>query len=258
MPERKNELFIWMPIVVALFLLAAIALFQWNTRLFYSINATSSMLGGMWAHITVFGDGLVVAVLLIPFLRKRPDILWAMLWTVIVFNIILHSLKSGLDVPRPPFVLPGDGFFIIGPAYSRHSFPSGHTATAFAYAGVLAFALRNKWMRAGLFTAALLVGLSRIGVGVHWPADVCAGLIVGWGGAWIGWKIADRISIGTGLLFQLIFGALLIAAAAVLLFDYHTKYPQADWLRYAVGGVMLVWGIVDYTRIIVQAKRRQQ
>ena len=255
MLEKKNKPFAWMPIFISLMLLTAIYLFHLNEKWFYFINVSSSSVGGFWAHATIFGDGLIVAVLLLPFLRKRPDILWAMLWSVIVFNIILHSLKSGLDLPRPPFVLPKDSFFIIGPAYNHHSFPSGHTATAFAYAGVLAFALKNPFIRSGLFIGALLVGLSRIGVGVHWPADVLAGLIVGWGGAWIGWKISRLISIKSGFIFQMIMGPLLIASAIILLFNYDTKYPAADWLRYVVGGAMLVWGIWGFVGIFIDRRR---
>jgi len=257
MLSKKNDPLVWLPLLIALLLLGAIYLFHLNRILFYAINSSSATFGGFWAHVTVFGDGLVVAVLLLPWLRKRPDILWAMLWTTLVFNIILHSMKSGFNLPRPPFVLPHDSFFIIGPAHNHHSFPSGHTATAFAFAGALAFGLKDKKMQTALFLAAVLVGLSRIGVGVHWPADVLAGLIVGWGSALIGWIIADRISIGRGLMFQMIIGPLLLAAAMVLVVDYDTKYPQTDWLRYVVGGMMLIWGGYEFVRIFIDRQKEK-
>jgi hypothetical protein len=69
--------------------------------------------------------------------------------------------------------------------------PSGHTLTAFAAAAALYFALpalkrgRHLW----LFALALGVGLSRMGVGAHWPADVAMGaalgLFAGLTGAWL-------------------------------------------------------------------------
>jgi membrane-associated phospholipid phosphatase len=252
---KKTNPFLWAPLALALLALIIIHFFKLNVDLFYWGNSFSSVLGGFWAHATLFGDGLIVAVLLLPFLRKRPDILWAMLWTVIVFSVILHSLKSGLNFPRPPFVLPHDSFFILGPAHKHHAFPSGHTATAFAYAGVLAFSFKNGFARAGLFAAALLVGLSRIGVGVHWPADVAAGLVVGWGSAWIGWWISAKISIKSGFVFKIIFGPILIVAAIILIFQYNTNYPQADWLRYAVGGWMLIWGLYEFIRMFLDRRR---
>jgi zinc transporter ZupT len=110
----------------------------------------------------------------------------------------------------------------------------------------VAFGTRRIIFRWLLFGIALLVGLSRIGVGVHWPTDICAGLILGWGSAWLGWLIAQRITIRNSFIFQTILGALLIASAIVLLVDYDTHYPQTDWLSYSIGVVMLVWGVVNY------------
>lgn len=245
----QKKSIVWLP-GAALFMLLMIYIFQLNVILFYRINYTSLHFGVVWTWITLFGDGLLVAILLIPFLRRHYRTVWAMLWAAIIFNIILHSLKSGLNVSRPPHVLPTDTFYIIGPELHHRAFPSGHTAAAFALAGVVAFGVKSTWKQVVLFCAALLVGLSRIAVGVHWPSDVLAGLIIGWGSAWIGWIVADKIHIGSGFVFQLFIGLLLIAAAAVWLLDYNTHYPQSDWLRYGLGIILLVWGIVDYGLIL--------
>lgn len=245
----KSKIF-WIPLLVSLATMLIIYLLHINERLFYIINSSSKYIGNFWGCITIFGDGLFVAILLIPFLRKRPHIVWAMLWTAILFNIVLHSLKSGLNIPRPPFVLPEHSFYILGPKYSFHSFPSGHTATAFAIAGTLIFSIKNDLLKTGLFLLACLVGLSRIGVGVHWPADVCAGVAIGWASAWIGRIISKRISIKSGFVFQLILGLLFIMSAFIFVFDYDTHYPMANWLQYSAGIILLGWGIVDYVKII--------
>jgi membrane-associated phospholipid phosphatase len=63
------------------------------------------------------------------------------------------------------------------------SFPSGHTITAFAAAWTLGLFL-PKW-RIVLFSLAILVGISRIMVGAHYPADVLAGAAVGLVSAWL-------------------------------------------------------------------------
>jgi len=247
---NKNESIVWVPLLAASLLLCGIYLFEQNESLFYDINSTSGLLGNFWAHVTIFGDGLLAAILMIPFLRKHHKTVWAMLWAAIVFNIILHSLKSGLNVARPPHVLPTDTFYIIGPELHHRSFPSGHTTTAVALAGVVAFTLKARWKQMALLCAGLLVGLSRIGVGVHWPTDILAGIFLGCGSAWLGWKISEKIRIGTGFVFQIIMGFLLIVAAAVWLIDYDTHYPQTDGLRYVLGAGLLVWGIVDYVGIV--------
>jgi membrane-associated phospholipid phosphatase len=70
---------------------------------------------------------------------------------------------------------------VVGKEPGSWSFPSGHTATAFAAAVVV----QGTWPRSGglVFTLAILTGLSRIYVGVHYPGDVAfgaaCGLVVG-------------------------------------------------------------------------------
>jgi membrane-associated phospholipid phosphatase len=57
------------------------------------------------------------------------------------------------------------------------SFPSGHTASAFAFATAAGGAVPP--LRPGLLALAGLVGYSRVHTGVHYPADVIAGAAVG-------------------------------------------------------------------------------
>jgi undecaprenyl-diphosphatase len=57
------------------------------------------------------------------------------------------------------------------------SFPSGHAASAFAFAAGAANA--RPMPLAPLWVLATLVGYSRVHTGVHYPADVLAGAFVG-------------------------------------------------------------------------------
>ena len=70
------------------------------------------------------------------------------------------------------------------------SFPSDHAAVAFA----IAFAVLAFSRRAGIvFLAfATLIGLSRISLGLHYPSDVVAGLVVGWGAGVLVPRFAGR------------------------------------------------------------------
>jgi undecaprenyl-diphosphatase len=71
---------------------------------------------------------------------------------------------------------------VVGKEPGSWSFPSGHTATAFAAAVVV----QGAWPRCGalVYTLATLTGLSRVYVGVHYPGDVASGaacgLVIGW------------------------------------------------------------------------------
>lgn len=65
----------------------------------------------------------------------------------------------------------------------KGSFPSGHAAFYFALAGVIFFL--NKKAGWYFLAGALLIGIARIFVGVHWPLDILGGLLVGALSVWI-------------------------------------------------------------------------
>jgi undecaprenyl-diphosphatase len=84
------------------------------------------------------------------------------------------------DRPRP-FATHQAGTYLLSAPSPDPSFPSDHAAAAFAIAFcVLAF---SRWAGVGFLSAATLIGLSRIALGMHYPSDVLAGLLVGWAAA---------------------------------------------------------------------------
>jgi len=73
---------------------------------------------------------------------------------------------------------------IIGYQSSGRSFPSGHTSQAFFVATLMVSHFHpNAWVVFFLYAIALLVGITRMYVGAHYPRDVLAGAILGcsWG-----------------------------------------------------------------------------
>lgn len=70
------------------------------------------------------------------------------------------------------------------------SFPSGHTASAFAFATGAANA--QPMLSVPLRILAMLVGYSRVHTGVHYPADVLAGAFIGVGAAEVAGRLLDR------------------------------------------------------------------
>jgi membrane-associated phospholipid phosphatase len=64
------------------------------------------------------------------------------------------------------------------------SFPSGHTASAFAFASAVGEEAPSTWL--ALHAAAALVGYARVHTGVHYPSDVAAGAVLG---ALCGWTV---------------------------------------------------------------------
>lgn len=75
----------------------------------------------------------------------------------------------------------------------HYSFTSGHTFMAFSWAAVTASACsENKWLVAGLYTVAGLVGASRVYKGDHWVSDVAAGAVLGTVLGKISFRIQER------------------------------------------------------------------
>ena len=70
------------------------------------------------------------------------------------------------------------------------SFPSGHTASAFAFATGVAHVRPS--LSAPLRAAAIVVGYSRVHTGVHYPGDVLAGAFLGVTAAELANRLLDR------------------------------------------------------------------
>ncbi len=91
-------------------------------------------------------------------------------------GLFLGIIKPLLDFPRPPLALPIETIYIIGQAQYHHSFPSGHSSFAMLIVASI-WPILHSWQKGVGIAFVLLVGLSRISLGAHFPADVMAGWI---------------------------------------------------------------------------------
>ena len=92
-------------------------------------------------------------------------------------GVLINLLKPLLDFPRPPLALPSGTVHIIGAPEYHHSLPSGHSSFAMLSVASLWPVLNRWWRAAGVFFV-LWVGVSRISLGAHFPADVLAGFLL--------------------------------------------------------------------------------
>ena len=100
-----------------------------------------------------------------------------MLSSILLNTVLVTVIKNIVKRQRPYEMdnlidkLTGGGGF---------SFPSGHTADAFVIATAVTLLLkRNRWLLVPLWIWALMVGYSRIMLGVHYLSDVAASMLIG-------------------------------------------------------------------------------
>lgn len=230
--QRLGDPRVWAVPLLAAAALLIVAMGDNNLALFRCLNGWGAVTGdSVWAALTVLGDTVVALALLAPFIGRRPDIIRAAVVAAVLATLYVHGLKDLLAMPRPPALLDAATLHIIGPAFKAGSFPSGHTTTIFTLAGVVALHFPGRWHTRSLAVLALLVGLSRSVVGVHWPVDVLAGAGGGWLAAVAGTWLARRWAWGLSGPAQALFAVLLLGCAATLLVGQKTGYGVENWQR---------------------------
>lgn len=155
---------------------------------------------GLLISITKLGNGMTESVIFllaagyIWFLQRRKKET-ALLFCNLAGSWLLNEMLKVLFIR----VRPDQSFFLID--VTGYSFPSGHAMVSSSFYGFMVYLLwkhqRRKWRAAWLIPwlgafVILLIGFSRIYVGVHYPSDVLAGFTAG-GIVLIGCIAADKI-----------------------------------------------------------------
>ncbi|WP_209123944.1 phosphatase PAP2 family protein [Alkalihalobacillus sp. BA299] len=96
-------------------------------------------------------------------------------------HLVVVIVKKGYRRKRPYLVLPNT--FVVKNPFKDHSFPSGHTTAIFSV--ITPFIIFNPWLSILLLPIAILVGLSRIFLGLHYPSDVVFGALLGFSSAYL-------------------------------------------------------------------------
>lgn len=184
--NHKNYfLILAIPLLIITFMLSLVfsreEIHIWINRHHYSFL---DILMRAW---TLLGDGLWVLILVIPFLFCRMRYFLIVFTGYAISGISAQIFKriffDGMPRPVKYFSLHGidyDLYLVPGvQIHSWHSFPSGHTATAFGVFLGISLILKKKWLQIVCFLLAVGVGYSRMYLSEHFLIDVAGGALLG-------------------------------------------------------------------------------
>jgi len=127
-----------------------------------------------WTVLThLGGTACSVAAALIPFVFTGSDIARRALATLVISHLVVQLVKRTVNRPRPSL---REAMASLVPEPDKFSFPSGHSCAAMAVC--FAYALAFPGFALPLIGLAMLVGASRVFLGVHYPGDVLIGQVI--------------------------------------------------------------------------------
>lgn len=164
-------------------LLGVLALLVWqldlNQALFVTLHHALAVVPGLiWRLLSMAGEWTLVIGVLLGLAAHQPARLPRMVMLGLGGVLASIWLKAGFDVLRPPLLLPVGTVTLLDVLPTNQSFPSGHAIAVAVLTGVL-MAKQSLRGQLGLALLAVMVCLSRIAIGVHWPLDVLAGAAAG-------------------------------------------------------------------------------
>jgi membrane-associated phospholipid phosphatase len=144
----------------------------------------------MWRGLTHMGDPAVrtvIAIIAFAVIIGRRTTAYGGVYLLVVTAGVLGytGLKHAYARPRPHLTT-----WLTSP--TDPSYPSGHAGGAMLVLVLAAMLLGGRGWIAAAVMLAILIGLSRIAMGVHWPSDVVGGWLFGGGCAMVGYGILMR------------------------------------------------------------------
>jgi membrane-associated phospholipid phosphatase len=133
--------------------------------------------------VTEFGNGMVtVGIAFILYFLVNPHLSYEFIFGTLTIWLVVELIKVLIRRSRPFTKL--KDVRVVGARARGKSFPSGHTSQAFYMATLLIEYFHVSIIIAVImYLAALLVGVTRMYMGMHYPRDVLAGAVLGtcWG-----------------------------------------------------------------------------
>ncbi|GAB3931313.1 phosphatase PAP2 family protein [Mucilaginibacter myungsuensis] len=180
----KEVSFFLIPYLVLLAGCLTIKVIYTREEIYFFINKLHTPWGDkVFPFFTFLGDGvaLVVFALIIGLFSYRRSFL--LLTGYFMTAIVAQILKFIFDMPRPYLyfeTMRGSIHYVEGiTMLSAHSFPSGHTTTAFSACITMAYIFRKNYLDVLTLILAACIGYSRMYLSQHFFEDVMAGSAIG-------------------------------------------------------------------------------
>lgn len=183
----KAKTFLILTLITSIIVLS-IVLSESKTEIVYYANSHNSHFGDIFfKYVTYLGNGILVAVFCIWAMFKKRIVFYTSILSAVFLLLFVNVSKVTINEPRPKTVIEqqqieGQIHTIEGVKIHEHqSFPSGHTATAFAlFTLISVFMLPKKGLLQFLFfLTACAVGYSRLYLFEHFLHDVLVGMVLG-------------------------------------------------------------------------------
>ena len=163
-------------------------------------SIANPFLDGLFQFITMFGEEAIliplIAVIYWAFNKKMGEyIAYASLTSVLVNGAIKDIFKA-----KRPIGEPGIRSLKVETA-TGYSFPSGHTQGTASFWGAIAIYLKKNYMYGISGLIIVLVAISRLYLGVHYPKDVLFGAIFGILTSFITYKLFNKVNNKIALYF---------------------------------------------------------
>lgn len=151
-----------------------------NILFYVQDNLRNDTLNDIVVWFTSLGNAGLIWVLLIAALiaykRTRKEGLGCAISLILCFIVVNLFLKNAVARVRPYDAM--EQIRCLVEPQADYSFPSGHTAVAFA-ASVPVFIISSKKLGIIMIIFSVLMAFSRIYVCVHYPTDVIGGAVIG-------------------------------------------------------------------------------
>ncbi|HEX3384336.1 MAG TPA: phosphatase PAP2 family protein [Mucilaginibacter sp.] len=174
------------PYMAVLIICLCIKLAFTKSEIYFAVNGLYSPLADAIApYVTDLGNGWIavaIALIMLLFFSYRKALIVASSFAITSL-LGAQFTKYIFDAPRPKLYFQDQVKhlrFVKGiEILNYHSFPSGHTVTAFMLAVLLTYWSRNRAWGPVFLLIAILVGYSRMYLSEHFFEDVVAGSVIG-------------------------------------------------------------------------------